>query len=65
MKEIGFVNFITGEMWKPNNEIFGILPMIVGSIYVTAGAIICRCADRNPDCRYLWLCIVRNRFINR
>lgn len=27
-------------MWKPNNKIFGILPMIVGSIYVTAGAII-------------------------
>lgn len=40
MKEIGFVKFITGEMWKPNNKIFGILPMIVGSIYVTAGAII-------------------------
>ena len=40
MKEIGFVKFITGEMWKPNNRIFGIFPMIVGSIYVTAGAII-------------------------
>ncbi len=40
MKEIGFVQFITGEMWKPNHRIFGILPMIVGSIYVTAGAII-------------------------
>ena len=40
MKEIGFVKFITGEMWKPNNKIFGILPMIVGSIYVTAGAIL-------------------------
>lgn len=40
MKEIGFVKFITGEMWKPNNRIYGLLPMIVGSIYVTAGAII-------------------------
>lgn len=40
MKEIGFVKFITGEMWKPNNSIYGILPMIVGSIYVTAGAIL-------------------------
>ena len=40
MKEIGFVKFITGQMWKPNNKIFGILPMIVGSIYVTAGAIL-------------------------
>lgn len=40
IKEIGFVKFLTGEMWKPNNDIYGILPMIVGSIYVTAGAII-------------------------
>lgn len=40
MKEIGFGKFITGEMWKPNNKIFGILPMIAGSIYVTAGAIL-------------------------
>ena len=40
MKEIGFGNFLSGEMWKPKNEIFGILPMIVGSLYVTAGAII-------------------------
>ena len=27
-------------MWKPNNDIYGIFPMIVGSLYVTAGAII-------------------------
>ena len=40
MKEIGFGNFLSGKMWKPKNEIFGILPMIVGSLYVTAGAII-------------------------
>lgn len=40
IKEIGFVKFITGKMWKPGNEIFGILPMIVGSLYVTAGAIL-------------------------
>lgn len=40
MKEIGFMEFLTGEGWKPTNEIFGILPMIMGSIYVTAGAII-------------------------
>lgn len=39
MKEIGFMEFLTGERWKPTNEIFGILPMIMGSIYVTAGAI--------------------------
>ncbi len=40
MKEIGFLKFITGERWKPSNDIYGIFPMIVGSIYVTAGAII-------------------------
>ena len=40
MKEIGFIKFLTGEMWKPNNGIYGILPMIVGSLYVTAGAIL-------------------------
>lgn len=40
MKEIGFGKFISGTMWKPENEIFGIFPMIIGSIYVTAGAII-------------------------
>nr|WP_296264285.1 phosphate ABC transporter permease subunit PstC [uncultured Merdimonas sp.] len=40
MSEIGFLDFLTGTMWKPNNDIYGILPMIVGSLYVTAGAII-------------------------
>ena len=40
MKEIGFGKFLTGEIWKPNNDIYGILPMIVGSLYVTAGAIV-------------------------
>ena len=40
MKEIGFLDFLLGEKWKPSNDIYGILPMILGSIYVTAGAII-------------------------
>jgi phosphate transport system permease protein len=40
MKEIGFLDFLIGKKWKPSNDIFGILPMILGSIYVTAGAII-------------------------
>lgn len=40
MKKIGFVKFLTGTIWKPNNDLYGILPMIVGSIYVTAGAIV-------------------------
>ncbi len=40
MKEIGFVKFITGKVWKPNNSLYGIFPMIIGSLYVTAGAIV-------------------------
>lgn len=39
MAEIGVVDFLTGTRWKPTNDIYGILPMILGSIYVTAGAI--------------------------
>ena len=40
IKEIGFVKFITGTVWKPNNQVYGIFPMIIGSLYVTAGAIL-------------------------
>lgn len=38
--EIGVLHFLTGTVWKPLEKHFGILPMIVGSCYVTAGAII-------------------------
>ena len=38
--EIGFFDFIFGTHWKPSSGEFGIFPMIVASIYVTAGAII-------------------------
>ncbi len=40
MQEIGFLEFITGTEWRPGNDVYGILPMILGSIYVTGGAII-------------------------
>lgn len=41
MKEIGFGNFLLGTTWAPKNQpaSFGILPMIVGSLCVTLGAI--------------------------
>ena len=39
MKKIGFAEFLTGTKWKPGNNKFGI-PMILGSIYVTGGALI-------------------------
>ena len=38
--KIGILNFLTGKTWKPTNDIYGIFPMIIGSIYATAGAII-------------------------
>lgn len=40
IKEIGVFDFLLGEKWKPSNDIYGIWPMILGSIYVTAGAIV-------------------------
>lgn len=40
IKEIGLFDFLSGTSWKPGNNKFGILPMILGSIYVTAGALI-------------------------
>ncbi len=38
--KIGASDFLLGKNWRPGNNIYGILPMILGSIYVTAGAII-------------------------
>ena len=38
--KIGPFKFLFGTTWRPSNEIFGILPMIVASIYVTGGAIL-------------------------
>ena len=32
MKEIGFFKFLSGEMWRPKNNIYGIFPMIIGSL---------------------------------
>ncbi len=38
--QIGPLKFLFGQEWKPSNHKFGILPMIVASIYVTGGAIL-------------------------
>lgn len=38
--KVGLGKFLTGVNWRPGNQIFGILPMIMGSIYVTAGAML-------------------------
>ena len=42
IKKIGFLDFMLGRNWAPMDTpaSYGIFPMILGSIYVTAGAII-------------------------
>ncbi|WP_165045749.1 MULTISPECIES: phosphate ABC transporter permease subunit PstC [unclassified Adlercreutzia] len=40
MAQIGLPEFLFGSTWRPANDLYGIFPMIVGSIYVTAGAMI-------------------------
>lgn len=40
MLKIGLPDFLFGQKWKPSNNLYGILPFILGSIYVTAGAVI-------------------------
>ena len=37
--EIGVQEFLLGKVWKPSSDLYGIFPMIIGSLYVTAGAI--------------------------
>jgi phosphate transport system permease protein len=37
--KIGFLRFFAGTVWKPGSGQYGIAPMILGSLYVTAGAI--------------------------
>jgi len=39
-REIGLWNFISGKLWRPSTDVYGILPMILGSLYVTAGALV-------------------------
>lgn len=42
IREYGYKNFLLGTQWKPSNtpSSYGILPMILGSLYITMGAII-------------------------
>jgi len=42
IREIGLFNFLFGRIWTPVSHppSFGILPMILGSVYITLGAII-------------------------
>lgn len=40
IKEIGLSDFLFRTVWRPANNLYGILPMILGSLYVTAGALV-------------------------
>ena len=40
IREVGLFKFLLGTRWKPANNLYGILPMIVGSLYVTGGALL-------------------------
>lgn len=40
IKEIGLGHFLLGRTWKPGADLYGIFPMIVGSVYVTGLALL-------------------------
>lgn len=43
IRKIGLVSFLTGKEWRPEIDVFGILPMILGSLMVTVIALILAC----------------------
>jgi phosphate transport system permease protein len=40
LRSIGILKFLFGTVWRPGIGEFGILPMIIGSMYVTIGALL-------------------------
>jgi phosphate transport system permease protein len=40
LRAIGILKFLFGTVWRPGIGEFGILPMIIGSVYVTIGALL-------------------------
>jgi len=38
--KVGIVNFLTGREWSPSNGEFGILPMVLSSVWITLGALV-------------------------
>lgn len=39
LREIGIWEFVSGDLWMPSADLYGILPMIVSSLLVTLGAV--------------------------
>ena len=56
ISQIGLWNFLSGTAWKPNNDPqkFGIFYMIIGSLYVSGGALILG-VPADWARRYSWL----------
>ncbi|MFZ5644215.1 MAG: phosphate ABC transporter permease subunit PstC [Bacillota bacterium] len=40
IKKYGIIHFIAGKHWHPGDDTFGLLSMIVGSVYVTIGSLV-------------------------
>jgi len=40
LQKTGFLKFVFGTVWDPTHGVYGILPMVVGSILVTLGALV-------------------------
>lgn len=40
INKVGFFNFILGKQWTPTQQIYGIYPMILGSLLATLGALV-------------------------
>jgi len=40
LREIGLLDLLTGQVWRPEQEAYGILGMILGSVLVTLGAVV-------------------------
>lgn len=40
IQKVGFLNFVLGKQWAPTQQIYGIYPMVLGSVYSTLGALI-------------------------
>ena len=40
ISKVGIFNFVFGSTWSPSNDLYGIFPMIVGSLYITSGSLV-------------------------
>jgi ABC-type phosphate transport system permease subunit len=67
LTQIGLLDFLFGTEWRPLSGKFGILPMIVGSLAVTGGALLLAIpwASAVPSCWPRWLLTASASFSGR